>query len=83
MTLALFVNFNNNNNNKQQHHPLGSRVKVDHILVISGRWPNSLRNCHRRLQSVELIDSDHRILRATLKVGLSLFHYATYLQVCL
>jgi hypothetical protein len=48
-------------------HPAGSHAQLDHILI-SSKWTNSLRNC-RAYNSVEL-DSDHRILSATIKVSL-------------
>ena len=48
-------------------HPGGHNAQIDHILIRS-KWLNSLRNC-RSYSSVEL-DSDHRIVTATIKVSL-------------
>jgi hypothetical protein len=48
-------------------HPSGSRAQIDHILI-RAKWLNSLRNC-RSYATVEL-DSDHRIVTATVKLSL-------------
>ena len=48
-------------------HPTGTHAQLDHILI-SRKWRNSLKNC-RAYNTVEL-DSDHRILSATIKVSL-------------
>ena len=47
-------------------HPKGTKAQIDHILI-SCKWANSLRNC-RSYSSVEL-DSDHRIVTATIKLS--------------
>ena len=48
-------------------HWRGKRAQLDHILSRS-KWVNSIRNC-RAYFSVEL-DSDHRIVTATMQVSL-------------
>ena len=45
-------------------HPNGSKAQLDHV-ILRGKWINSLRNC-RCYNTVE-IDSDHRIVTATVK----------------
>jgi len=48
-------------------HLSGQRAQLDHV-IINAKWLNSLRNC-RAYGSVEL-DSDHRIVSATVKSSL-------------
>lgn len=48
-------------------HPSGKKAQIDHILI-RAKWFNSLRNC-RSYSSIEL-DSDHRIVTASIKVSL-------------
>ena len=45
-------------------HPNGNKAQLDHV-ILRGKWINSLRNC-RCYNTVE-IDSDHRIVTATVK----------------
>ena len=51
--------------------PNGSLEQLDHILI-NGKWCNSITNC-RAYSTVE-INSDHRILSATLKLSLQAHH---------
>ena len=45
-------------------HPNGNKAQIDHV-ILRRKWINSLRNC-RCYNTVE-IDSDHRIVTATVK----------------
>ena len=48
-------------------HPNGNKAQLNHV-ILRGKWINSLRNYHC-YNTVE-IDSDHRIVTATVKFSL-------------
>ena len=49
-------------------HSSGTHSQIDHILITS-KWVNSVRNC-RAYNTIQEIDSDHRIVVANFKLSL-------------